>query len=65
MVKYKKFTNGKLLSIISYQHTKHSFLFFLTHAAQALTIDSSQRLKQENLQLKKDKNDYLAESSRL
>lgn len=38
---------------------------YMNHAAQALTIDSSQRLKQENLQLRKSQNDYLAELGEL
>ena len=34
---------------------------YLEHAANALTIDPIQRLKQENVELKKRQKDYLAE----
>jgi integrase len=34
---------------------------FITHAANALTIDPTQRLKQENQELRKNQGDYLAE----
>ena len=34
---------------------------YMTHAAEVLTIDPNHRLKQENLQLRKSQNDYLAE----
>jgi hypothetical protein len=33
----------------------------MAHAADALTIDDSQRLKQENAELRKTQSDYLAE----
>jgi hypothetical protein len=34
---------------------------YMTHAADALTIDPTQRLKQENAELRKNQTDYLAE----
>ena len=34
---------------------------YMTHAADALTIDPTQRLKQENAELRKTQSDYLAE----
>lgn len=34
---------------------------YMTHAADALTIDPNQRLMQENAQLKKNQSDYLTE----
>jgi integrase len=34
---------------------------YMTHAANALTIDPNQRLKQENAELRKTQSDYLAE----
>jgi hypothetical protein len=37
----------------------------MTHAADALTIYSTQRLKQENAELKKNQKDYLAELGEL
>lgn len=38
---------------------------YMTHAAEALTIDSSQRLRQENQELRKNQNEYLAELGEL
>ena len=38
---------------------------YMTHAADALTIDPTQRLKQENAELRKTQSDYLAELGEL